>query len=45
MLHELTRDVDCPEAIELYDSSSCPIFDGQAVVLTLGKPDDAVAFA
>lgn len=41
---ELTEDIVCPEAIELYDSSSCLIIDGQALVAALGKPNNAVTF-
>ena len=41
---KLTEDIVCPEAIELHDSSSCLIIDGQALVVALGKPDNAVTF-
>lgn len=39
----LTEDIVCPEEIE-DDSSSCLIIDGQALVVALGKPDNAVTF-
>ena len=40
---KLTEDIVHPEAIEVHDSSSCLIIDGQALVVALGKPDNAVA--
>ena len=44
LAEKLTEDIVCPEAIELHDSSSCLIIDGQALVVALGKPDNAVTF-
>ena len=41
---KLTEDIACPDAIELHHSSSCLIIDGQALVVALGKPADAVTF-
>ena len=41
---ELTKDVTCPESLDLQDSSSCLIIDGQALVVALGKPNSAVTF-
>ena len=41
---KLIKDIVRPEAIELHDSSSCFIIDGQALVVALGQPDNAVAF-
>ena len=41
---KLTEYIVCPEAIELHDSSSCLIIVGQAMVVALGKPDNALAF-
>lgn len=41
---KLTEDIVCPEAIEVHDSSSCLIIDGQALVVALGKPDNAMNF-
>jgi hypothetical protein len=40
----LTEHVVCPDEIELHDTSSCLIIDGQALVVSLGKPDNAVTF-
>lgn len=44
LVNKLTEDIVCPEAIELPDSPSCLIIDGQALVVALGKPDHAVTF-
>ena len=44
LAEKLTEDIVCPEAIELHDSSSYLIIDGQALVVALGKPDNAVTF-
>ena len=40
----VTEDIDCPEIIQLHATSSFLIIDGQALVVTLGKPDAAVTF-
>ena len=40
----LTEHVVCPDEIELHDTSSCLIIDGQALVVSLGMPDNAVTF-
>lgn len=40
----ITEGIECPEGIELHDTSSCLIIDGQALVVALGKPDGAVTF-
>ena len=40
----MTEGIDCPETIQLHDTSSCLIIDGQALVVALGKPDGAVTF-
>ena len=40
----LTEHVVCPDEIELNDSSSCLIIDGQALVVSLGKPNNAETF-
>jgi len=40
----ITEDIDCPETIQIHDTSTCLIIDGQALVGALGKPDDAVTF-
>jgi len=44
LVEKLTKDITCPEAIELHDTSSCLIIDGQALVVSLGRPDNAVTF-
>ena len=44
LLEKLTEDITCPEAIELHNTSSCLIIDGQALVVSLGRPDNAVTF-
>ena len=41
---KLTEGIVCPEAIEHHKSSSCLIIDGQALVVALGKPNNAVTF-
>lgn len=41
---ELTKHVDSPEAMLVPNSSSCLIIDGQALVATLGKHDNAANF-
>ncbi len=40
----ITENVVSPETIELHDSSSCLVIDGQALVVTLGKADNALTF-
>jgi hypothetical protein len=40
----LTEHVVRPDEIELHDTSSCLIIDGQALVVSLEKPDNAVTF-
>ncbi|MES9881148.1 MAG: hypothetical protein ABW185_09730, partial [Sedimenticola sp.] len=40
----LTENIDCPEAIELHEDSSCIIIDGQALVVAIGKPSTATNF-
>jgi hypothetical protein len=40
----ITDGIDCPEAIELYQGSSCLIVDGQALAVALGRPDKALTF-
>ena len=44
LVDKLTEDVICPSTIELHESSSCLIVDGQALVVALGKPNIAVTF-
>ena len=36
----LTRDIDCPATINLQDKSACLLIDGQARVISIGKPPD-----
>ena len=36
---KLTESITCPDDIELHESSSCLIVDGQVLVVALGKPD------
>ena len=40
----LIQDTDCPDRIQLHDTSSCLIIDGQALLVALGKPPGAVNF-
>ena len=40
----LTEGIDCPDKISLHATSSCLIIDGQALILALGKPSDAVTY-
>ena len=40
----LTEGINCPETIDLHVESSCLIIDGQALVVGIGKPVDAVTF-
>ena len=44
LVEKLTKDITCPEAIKLHDTSCCLIIDGQALVVSLGRPDNAVTF-
>jgi hypothetical protein len=38
----LTIDVNCPHTIDLQDLQSCPVIDGQALVVALGRPAGAM---
>ena len=40
----VTKDIDCPDTIQLHATSSFLIIDGQALVVALGKPAAAVTF-
>jgi hypothetical protein len=40
----LKEGINCPETINLNNRSSCLIIDGQALVVGIGKPADAVTF-
>ena len=40
----ITEGIDCPEVINLHDTSSCLIIDGQALMVALGKPENAQTF-
>ncbi|KAJ8868589.1 hypothetical protein PR048_030127 [Dryococelus australis] len=40
----ITEGISCPETIQLHETSSCLIIDGQALVVALGKPDNALTF-
>ena len=40
----LTNGINCPESIKLHETSSCLFIDGQALVVALEKPDNAVSF-
>ena len=40
---ELVKDIECPECIELPGLAAL-IIDGQALVVTLGKPTNATTF-
>ena len=40
----LTEGIDCPDKISLHATSSCLIIDGQALIVALGKPSDAVTY-
>ena len=40
----VTKHIVYPEAIELHESSSCLIIDGQALMDALEKPDNALTF-
>ena len=44
LVNVITAGINCPEAIELHEASSCNIIDGQAFVVALGKPDNASTF-
>jgi len=44
LAHVITEGIDCPEIINLHDTSSCLIIDGQALVVALGKPENAQTF-
>jgi len=35
---KLTESITCPDNIELHESSSCLIVDGQVLVVALGNP-------
>ena len=44
MIEKLVEGLDCPPKIDLFGKSSCMVIDGQALVVSLGKPKDSVNF-
>ncbi|KAJ8893112.1 hypothetical protein PR048_005695 [Dryococelus australis] len=40
----ITERISCPETIQLHEISSCLVTDGQALVVALGKPENALIF-
>ena len=44
LIEKLAEGLDCPPTIDLSGKSSCMVIDGQALVVSLGKPKDSVTF-
>ena len=44
LIDKLTDGIDCPESIDLYGKTACLIIDGQALVVSLGKPSSCSSF-
>ena len=44
LIEKLVEGLDCPPTIDLFGKSSCMVIDGQALVVSLGKPKDSVTF-
>ncbi|CAB4006762.1 Hypothetical predicted protein [Paramuricea clavata] len=43
-IEKLVEGLDCPPTIDLFGKLSCMVIDGQAIVVSLGKPKDSVTF-
>ena len=44
LIEKLAEGLECPPAIDLFGKSSCMVIDGQALVVSLGKPKDSLTF-
>ena len=44
LIDKLTDGINCPESIDLNGKTACLVIDGQALVVSLGKPNDCSSF-
>ena len=44
LIYKLTDGINCPESIDLRGKTACLIIDGQALVVSLGKPNSCSSF-
>ena len=44
LVNVIAAGINCPEAIELHETSSCLTIDGQVFMVALGKLDNASTF-
>eukprot|EP00112_Aurelia_sp_Birch-Aquarium-sp1_P026470 Seg940.1 transcript_id=Seg940.1/GoldUCD/mRNA.D3Y31 product="hypothetical protein" protein_id=Seg940.1/GoldUCD/D3Y31 len=44
LIEKLTEGINCPESIDLNGKTACLVIDGQALVVSLGKPNGCSSF-